>query len=112
VGPLAKPGHPLVATRLNQPVDVTMSTLTLFCLSNEDPLFVIPGEDPGSILQHCPLRSSLGHSGSRIKSGMTDSKQARDDRFKANPKQPIDKLAPHLQTSQGRIDQAFYRDTP
>jgi hypothetical protein len=88
-----------------------MSAQRLFCLSNEDPLFVIPGEDPGSILQHCPMRSSLSHSGSRIKSGMTDSKKVRDDRFKANPKQQIDKLAVHLQTSQGRIDQAFYRES-
>jgi hypothetical protein len=33
--------------------------------------FVIPGEDPGSILLHCPLQTAVGRYGSRIKSGMT-----------------------------------------
>jgi len=33
--------------------------------------FVIPGEDPGSILGPCPLQTASGCNGSRIKSGMT-----------------------------------------
>ena len=33
--------------------------------------FVIPGEDPGSILLRCPLQTAVGRNGSRIESGMT-----------------------------------------
>jgi len=33
--------------------------------------FVIPGEDPGSILFRCPLQAAVGRNGSRIESGMT-----------------------------------------
>ena len=33
--------------------------------------FVIPGEDPGSILLRCPLQTAVGRNGSLIESGMT-----------------------------------------
>ena len=33
--------------------------------------FVIPGEDPGSILLRCPLQTAVGRNGSRIESGKT-----------------------------------------
>jgi len=35
------------------------------------PVFVIPGEDPGSINRRCPLHMPAGCNGSRIESGMT-----------------------------------------
>jgi len=41
--------------------------------------FVIPGEDPGSILFRCPLQAAVGRNGSRIESGTTDKKRDRDD---------------------------------
>jgi hypothetical protein len=41
-------------------------------------LFVILGEDPGSIVEHCLLQRPTVHSGSRLKAGMTD-REVRDD---------------------------------
>ena len=35
------------------------------------PLFVIPGEDPGTSVEHCLLQRPVVHSGSRLKARMT-----------------------------------------
>jgi hypothetical protein len=43
------------------------------------PLFVIPGEDPGSIVEHCLFQRPAVHSGSRLKAGTTK-KLGRDDK--------------------------------
>jgi hypothetical protein len=47
-----------------KPDEVDMSAQHLF--------FVIPGEDPGSMVQRSPLQTPAGRDGSRIKSGMTN----------------------------------------
>ncbi len=37
-------------------------------------IYVIPGEDPGSTAQSCPLQTPVACSGSRLKAGMTKPK--------------------------------------
>ena len=45
------------------------------CLSSVEPcLFVIPGEDPGSSVEHCLLQRPAVRSGSRLKAQMTKRK--------------------------------------
>ncbi len=50
----------------------------LFVILGED-LFVIPGEDPGSSVEHRLFPRPVVDSGSRLKAGMTK-KQDRDDK--------------------------------
>jgi len=50
-------------------------------LSLGEDLFVIPGEDPGSSVDHRPLQWATVRTGSRLKAGMTE-KQGRDDKEK------------------------------